>query len=294
MNAPPPPLLTTSTRPWSFDGRSGFEVTTAHYRLFTTVRDRPTIDRFCRLMEAAHAEYAALVPPATNEIKLLDAYLFERPDEWEAYTRRIGGPDAAVLLSVGPGGYAYGDRFVCWLYNASDLWNVAAHEGFHQYVARHLRQRLPPALEEGLATTFENVTVTDSAVTFDRSNARRAAGLADQATPSVPLDELLRMNAGDIAGRDLPTRERFYGQCWALARLLLESPEYAPGLRKMLIDLREGRAADNVGRTDAAGLYFPNAARPLLARYVAADWPGFVRAVDAETSRLAAAALERD
>ena len=281
-------------RAWAFEGRAGLEVTTPHYRLMTTVRDRPTVDRFCRLMEAAHAEYAALVPPEMADGRPLDVFLFERPDEWETYTRQIGGRDTPVLLSVGAGGYAYGDRFVCWLFNASDLWNVAAHEGFHQYAARHLRQRMPPALEEGLAATFENVAVTDTSIVFDRDNPRRTAGLADAAAKPIALDDLLRMNAGDVAARDLPARERFYGECWALARLLLDAPRYAPGLRRMLADLRDGRAVDNVGRTTAAGLYFPAAARPLLAHYVAPDWPAFVADFETEAPRLGRTSSRRD
>ncbi|MDB5328827.1 MAG: hypothetical protein JWM57_4396 [Phycisphaerales bacterium] len=268
-------------KPWADAGLAGSDVRTPHYRILTTVRDAAVIERFARVMEAAYVQYAALVSPRPQLDRPLEVYFFATPSEWDAYTQRLTGPDAAVYLSVGPGGYAYGDRFVCWLFNESDLWGVAAHEGFHQYVARNLPLRLPPALEEGLATTFETVGVTDQHVTIDRrSNTRRRQGLAAAITAKglIPLIDLIRLNAGDIAGKDLLLREGFYGQCWALARLMLESPQYADGLRRMLVDLRDGRAADVVGRTAEGTLYHPAAIRPLLEHYVTSQWSAFERA----------------
>ena len=260
-------------------GYSGLEVRTPHYRLLTTVRDDGVIDRFVRVMESAYAEYAALVPPASPATVPLEIVLLARPEEWDAYTRRLTGADAPIYLSVGPGGYTFGDRFVCWLFNENDLWGVAAHEGFHQYVARHLPARLPPALEEGIASTFEEVSVTGTSVRINRqANARRQQGLSMAAKPGGqwPISDLIRMHAGDVAGRELGTREAFYGQCWALARVLLETPETAAGLRRMLVDLRDGRSP-GVGRTAVGGLYHPAAARPLLQTYMARDWPSFER-----------------
>ena len=292
---PAEPAIELQSRPWTENGLIGADVRTAHYRILTTVHDAAVIGRFARVMETANAQYAAMVAPRPQVDRPLDVYFFATPGEWETFTKRLTGPDAAVYLSVGPGGYAYGDRFVCWLFNESDLWGVAAHEGFHQYIARNLPLRLPPALEEGLATTFETVAVTEQHVTIDRrSNARRERGLAaaTSAKALVPLADLVRLNAGDVAGRELLIREGFYGQCWALARLLLESPAYADGLRQMLADLRDGRAADVVGRTSEGTLYHPAAVRPLLEHYVATNWPSVERAYS-DTLRQTSAADNR-
>lgn len=281
------PAFVAVRRPTMIDGLNAIEVRTPHYRVVTTVKDDAIIDRFARVMETAHPQYAALVPPNTVQDQPLDIVLFARPEEWDAYTRRLTGPDAAVYLSVGPGGYAYGDRVVCWLFNENDLWGVATHEGFHQYVARHLPARMPPALEEGLASTFEDVRVGERSVVIDRrSNARREQGLsaATEANALLPLSDLIRGHAGDIAGQPLVIREGFYGQCWALARLLTETPATADGLRRMLADLRDGRS-DGVGRTTIGGLYQPAAARPLLQKYVAPNWPAFERAFGAWVRR---------
>ncbi|MGC4033374.1 MAG: hypothetical protein QM754_16910 [Tepidisphaeraceae bacterium] len=270
------------TSAWAFQGAAGQEIRTDHYLIRTTVTDRAVVGRCVRVLETAYAQYAALVPPAANRSASLPVYFFARPDEWDAFTQQLTGPDAAVYLSVGPGGYAYGDTFVCWLFNENDLWSVVAHEGLHQYAARHLAQRLPPVLEEGLATTFETVEVTDRSVTIDRrSNARRQQGLADagRAGCLLPWDDLIKLHAGDIAGRDLVIREGFYGQCWALARVMLETPAYAGGLRAMLLDLRDGRSPASIGATAEGTLYRPAGVKPMLQKYIAPDWTSFRHAL---------------
>lgn len=270
------------TTAWDLSGTPGLAVQSEHYLVRTTVTDRAVIGRFVRVMETAYAQYAALVPPAASRSAPLPVYFFAKPAEWDAFTQKLTGPDATVYLSVGPGGYAYGDTFVCWLFNENDLWSVAAHEGLHQYVARHLAQRLPPALEEGLATTFETVVVTDHSVAIDRRrNPRRQQGLADagRAGSLWPWDDLIKLHAGDIAGRDLTVREGFYGQCWALARVILETPAYATGFRAMLTDLRDGRSPVSIGGTAEGSLYRPAGVKPLLQRYVAADWSLFRHAL---------------
>ena len=278
----------TAVAPWSGGPAGGIAVRSPHYTVYTTVRDEAVVGRMVRVLEAAYAEYAALIPPTEPYDKPPAVYFFRTPAEFDAFTRRLTGRDAPVYLSVGPGGYAYGDRFVCWLSSENDLWPVVAHEGFHQYVARHLVQRLPPAVEEGLATTFESVTVTPQHVRIDRRhNARRATGLADAARAGalIPLDDLLRMHAGDIAGRPLVVREGFYGQCWAVARTLLERPEYAAGLRRMLADMRDGRAAVSVSNSADPTLYRPAAVRPLLQHYIAPDWERLGRDVRSVIAR---------
>jgi hypothetical protein len=174
---------------------------------------------------------------------------------------------------------------------------VVAHEGFHQYVARNLPLRLPPALEEGLATTFESVSVGGQQVTIDRrNNARRQAGLteATRLNSLMPLDALVRAHAGDVAGREQVIREGFYAQAWAFARLLLENPNYAARLRQLLIELRDGHAMPVVGSVGKDTLYRPAAVQPLLVRYLGKDWPTIERDYAAFCTSIMAATAGRD
>ena len=71
-------------------------------------------------------------------------YLFQTRDEWAAFTRTRTGADAAIYLQINRGGYTVRDWYVAYFIGDLGTYSVAAHEGFHQYVARHFRSRLPP------------------------------------------------------------------------------------------------------------------------------------------------------
>lgn len=268
-----PPVA--AERPWTFDGAAGREWRSEHYRLATTVTDDAVTGRLLRVLEAGYGQYAALLPPDPRKSLPLDAFLFARADQWEAFTRRLTGPDAGPYLSVGRGGYAYGDRFVCRRADPDDLWPVVAHEAFHQYVARHLGHKLPPALEEGLATTFESVRVDTRSVTFDtRSNPRREQGLRDagRAGALLPLATLVRLNAADVAGRPAVVREGFYGQCWLLADVLESDARYAAGLRSLLRRLADGGLTPMLDVPGDPRAYVPGRAEALLVGGLGVPW----------------------
>ena len=70
-------------------------------------------------------------------------------------TARHTGMDAAIYLQITRGGYTIGDWFVSYYVGENATYSVASHEGWHQYVARNFRGRLPPFLEEGTASSDE-------------------------------------------------------------------------------------------------------------------------------------------
>lgn len=265
--ASPPDDVPDGAPAWRWRDLAGRVVATAHYRIFTTVADEAFLHRFADQMEHAYARYTALCPPTEADAPL-EIDLFATADEWRRFTVATAGPEAAVYVQVAGGGYAIGDRFVCWLSDEPRLLSVAAHEGFHQYVARHCAERLPPALEEGLATTFE---------TDDAPNSRRRQGLVRAAALGrlIPLETLIQMHAGDVVGGDSTQAEGFYSQCWALARLILETPRYRTGLPLMLHDLQQGHPRVSLGPNSREGRYRPANVKPLLQAYLAPDWRAF-------------------
>ena len=275
--APQPPVL--QSKSWQWQGFTGHAITTAHYRIYTTVNDDALLHRFASLMEAAHTQYAALCAPASPEDRPLEIDLFADQSQWINFTFQTAGNDARVYAQINRGGYAIGDRFVCWVTDEHELFSTAAHEGFHQYVARHFVTRLPPALEEGIATTFETVAVSDTGVSFDLThNVRRKTGLttADAAGDLLPLDTLIQLHAGDVVRADGVHSEGFYGQCWALAEMLLHSGVYRPATLQMIADLQAGHPRVSIGANTRLGLYRPAAIKPLLQAYVAPNWTAFV------------------
>jgi len=266
-----PDRLIQRTDPWQWRGVNGQAIQTLHYRIHTDVADADAVSRLAARMEQAYLGYRQLISERTAGLARgpLELFVFARYEDFAAYTIDVSGAAADVNLSVGHGGYAIGDRFVCYFGNEPDVLAVAAHEGFHQYVARHTLPRLPPALEEGLAATFET---TDRAV-----NPRRqlALGKAIANNALIPFDTLIMLHAGDVAGRSIDLNETFYAQCWALARMLETDPTYATDLKKMLADIAIGRVLRDVGKQDGSGIYKPAAIGPLFKEYITTDWRRF-------------------
>lgn len=276
---PPVPAGATNVQPWLIGSVRGWAYRSAHYRICTTVTDAALLARFIRVMEAAHERYAARYPVPSGRDWPLEIDLLRTDQEWRDFTAAVAGAEAEGYLLVGTGGYTLGDRFVCRSGDKAALFSVAAHEGLHQYMARHFRTRLPPSIEEGLATMFETVEVSGDSVRFDfASNPRRQAALARlTADSTIPLDQLLQMNAGDVAGAG-ELSERYYAQCWALARLWTTDQRYHDGFRR-LTSLCAMQRVEALSEPDAGPTaYRPAAVQPLLQQYVAPDWPAFVAA----------------
>jgi hypothetical protein len=197
--------------------------------------------------------------------------VFHNRGDWAEYTRQTTGTNAAVYLQIGRGGYTVSDRFAIYRATPDAAYMVAAHEGWHQYVARHWAQRLPPALEEGLACVFESLRVEQGIPQWTLTrNVNRLGALrwALETDELWPLDELIGMHAGQVVALPPQRVELFYGQCWALARMLLEEGEWAgetAPLPRLVADAAAGRLE---GLTGASVRGRQRAqARPLLERY---------------------------
>lgn len=276
--APPAPA---QFRPDVIDGTGGTRVLLPHYVIYTTITDRTMLARVGQLLETALAAYHALAPEVPVSARPMECYIFESRAQWAAYTKAHTGDDAAIYLRVNRGGYTINDKFVAYWIGDTGTFSVAAHEGWHQYVARHLKGRLPPFLEEGLACMFEQVTwpaATDAADNappprFDvaknhpRLSALRAAADADD---MYPLARLLTMHAGQVVGKRSAKIEAFYAESWAFARFLHEA--HPAALRRMLADASRGTLyADNSTDDPTAGgpLWDPASAKPMLEHYLA-------------------------
>jgi hypothetical protein len=260
-------------------------ITTAHYLIHTTIDDPTATADLARVMEGAYVQYCKLVPsvepvgqaPAT-EPRPLECWVFANRAQWAQFTQTHTGDDAPKYLQINRGGYTLGD--VCALYSfGRDSTNtVAAHEGWHQFVARHFRVRPPPFLEEGIATTFETITWTDGQPHFSPNNPKRAAALHDAVRSHAlwPTDKLISMHAGDVVGLRGYQIEAFYAQDWAFARFMMEGERgrFRPALLRLLVDCQAGTAYDGLRGASVAparlrmlGGYDPAAIRPLLERY---------------------------
>lgn len=131
---------------------------TPHYKIYTTVDDRPDLnDRIAQLMEGAFGAYRTVGGNVPVTDYPMQCYIFANRVQWERFTLMHAGPDADIYLKIARGGYTIHDWYVAYYIGDISTYSVAAHEGWHQYVNRHFKGRLPPFLEEGIACMFENV-----------------------------------------------------------------------------------------------------------------------------------------
>lgn len=251
---------------------------TKHYKIYTTIDDRPDLlDRLGQLMEGAFQSYHTIAGTVPDTTYPMQCYVFADRLEWDRFTRQHAGPDAGIYLKIARGGYTIHDWYVAYYIGDISTYSVAAHEGWHQYVNRHFKGRLPPFLEEGIACMFENVEWSGNLPRWNLSlNPSRALSLrrALDAGETFPLDKLVTLHAGEIVNMAGIRIEAFYAQDWAFARYLWEGEngKYRPGLQRLLADTAAGTVFDPTGSSRRSYLpWNPRGVRPMLEHYLNAD-----------------------
>jgi hypothetical protein len=253
---------------------------TPHYKIYSTITDRPDLNhRLAQVMEGAFGTYRTVAGNVPDTDYPMQCYIFSNRVEWQRFTRLHAGPDAEVYLKIGRGGYTIRDWYVAYYIGDISTYSVAAHEGWHQYVNRHFKGRLPPFLEEGIACMFEDVEWDGELPRWNLSmNPSRAQSLRRvlDAGEQFPLDKLCMLHAGEIVNMSPIRIEAFYAEDWAFARYLWEGEngKFRPGLQKLIADTAAGTVFDPTGSHrrkylpwDARGV------RPMLEHYLNEDFP---------------------
>lgn len=267
---------------WQYSGRSGVRVSSPHYLIYSTVSDAQLLSRVAQVMEGAFGQYHQIAPDVPLSARPMDCYLFADRAEWVGFTRAHTGEDAPVYLRINRGGYTVNDWYVAYFLGDIGTYSVAAHEGFHQYLGRHLKQRIPPFLEEGLACLFEDVTWEnrlprwDLSINYARQTALRQA-VNDESL--LPLDQLISTHAGQVVNRPKEQIATFYAQCWAFARFMREAEggRFRPALEKMLADAASGNLVGAQAPLNDMVFWSPRSAKPVLEHYFQMDLPGIER-----------------
>jgi hypothetical protein len=276
---------------WQYNNDAGKVLKTPHYLIHTTISDPEVLLRLPQVLEGAYAQYQTFaVAPVTN--KPMRCFVFGKRNEWADFTSRHTGSDAAIYLQITRGGYTIGDWFVSYYVGENATYSVAAHEGWHQYVARHFKGRLPPFLEEGTACMFENVKFPANLPRWDLSlNPNRTLGLRNAIENRVlwPLDKLVTMHAGDVVQLPGDKIEAFYAQNWGFARFLWEydNGRYRESFKKLLSDTAAGQVYDPTNTLNRAGAsWSPRSVRPMLEHYLGrsltdldVDYQQFIRKI---------------
>ena len=220
---PPAAPAPFKSEPWSFENHPGHLLTSAHYQVYTTFDDAEIDKSVVQVMEAALKQYQRIAPGVPLTDRPMQCYLFGTRTEWTDFTRRHTGPQANVYLQINRGGYTVRDWYVAYFVGEAATYSVAAHEGWHQFVYRHFKGRLPPFLEEGIATMFEDVNWHNDLPYWKLSvNRARTASLrrAIDNHELFPLPDLMQMHAGNVVRQPAPRIEAFYSEDWAFATYL--------------------------------------------------------------------------
>ncbi|HYE01971.1 MAG TPA: hypothetical protein VD963_01920 [Phycisphaerales bacterium] len=266
-------------------------LTTPHYRLYISTEDARLAARLPGFFEAALAHYRAAVTPLPAPPSLperLEAFVLGDRADWERLTVQLMGERAGLYRRIGRGGYAWGGRSVIYAQPGTDTFAVAAHEGWHQYTQRVFAHRLPPWLDEGLATYMEGHRWEGERPVFDpRHNPERLAQLRGVAQEGrlLPLGTLLNASPQGIlesegsAGATAPTADAlgYYAQAWALARFLMEADNgrHREGLGRLVADAAAGRL--RVGGAPWRRGLGPGVGLSVFAGYIGPDLDGAQR-----------------
>jgi hypothetical protein len=186
----------------------------------------------------------------------MDIYVFASRDPWEAWTRRTLGRDADLYLGLGRGGFTTDGTSVLYDIGRVDTLTILAHEGWHQFSQKSLKDALPTWLEEGLACWMEGTRMNREGQptafrpwrNFERWNeARNAVG--NDAT--MTLEALLETSPQKCLGRGKNDLLTYYAQVWALVHFLNEGEggRHREALQRMVRDAAEGRMHAHVERS---------------------------------------------
>lgn len=286
----PPPLVETQTEEWQFGRTRGQRIVTDHFDLHTTIRDQEFLDLLPCFLESAHRRYVELIPSRSAEPQRLVTYLFAGRADWERFTRQHWPRRAPIYRRIQSGGFTEGTTSVVYYIRRPRTMSVLAHEGLHQYLAKHVPGELPAWLNEGLACYCEGFELHRGRLSFkprnnhDRLNALRE-GL--NANTLLPLREVLRTHAGAVIAATDRRVYSYYAQAWALILYLDNDPngEYAVGLRRLLNELGTEQYRVGIGAYLAASEPQDgtpiNQAEAAFRKYICEDLATFEKGFDA-------------
>lgn len=238
-------MLTEVKRsPWNSEHSNGEVLTTRHYQIYTTSKNRMLTRYVPGFMEAAHQDYLRLTGLSDRaSVKPMPIYIMASRREWVLLTKSVIRAHREAYLSIEAGGYCYKGVCVFWDLGGLRTLRVAAHEGLHQFLHNRMKDRLPVWVEEGLCVSTEGHRIDGERVLFTpdtnpfRFSNLRAAILQEH---WKPIRKLLPMDAADVTVRSTERAVAYYAQLWALSMMIRSHPVYREGLKRMIADAEGG------------------------------------------------------
>ncbi|MCC7291173.1 MAG: DUF1570 domain-containing protein [Phycisphaerales bacterium] len=243
----PSEALRVAREPWPAAEREGVRLSTEHFDLYTTVEDGELRSALPVLAEAAHQQYARLLPPAPgHEGARLTTYVFATRGEWDRFTRARFPQSYAVYQYIRAGGFTEDGTAVLVHSTPAATLATLAHEGWHQYVQTRTSCRPPAWLNEGLACYLESFDFTRQPPRpLPLGNSFRLEHLRSALAESkaFSLHELLDTDAGEVLLHNHSgITQTYYAGVWGLVSFLRHGSEgrHAAALDRLLADLADG------------------------------------------------------
>ncbi|MCL2701189.1 MAG: hypothetical protein FWE88_05795 [Phycisphaerae bacterium] len=266
----------------------GRVLATPHYRMYVGSKRAELANTLPGFMEGAHANYCELtgLSPKKN-LAPMTLYMMADRAQWVAVTKSLVTENLDLYLRIEAGGYCFRGTCVFWDIGGLSSFQVAAHEGLHQFLFFHLTDRVPMWLEEALGTAAEGFQLYNDRVVFSpHYNTGRMANLqaAIVGNRLIPLSKLLTMHAGDAVGQSRPgLAVEYYAQLWSLIMYIRGEPAWRAGMERMLADAAAGRLSEGLGQSprewaamrQSGAAYFRTIGELTFRRYITDDLPAF-------------------
>lgn len=214
-----------SVQVWQSDEVQGLIIQTDHYILRTTLLEPLMLRQIPAFLEAACWACQSQLPQPLSISRPMEVYLFDSRGQWEQFTQRFAGPDAAVYLKIQRGAYTLNGIIAAYNIGRKQTFSVLGHEVWHQFNQQLFAYRLPSWLDEGIAALFETCRYTQGRFVFEpQYNMMRLASLKEtvQRGNLIPLASLIILNPGQVLDGSDDGIGAFYAQNYALVRFLRE------------------------------------------------------------------------
>lgn len=235
---------------WTYLDSPGSEITTPHFRLYTTIRESRWLERLPGFYERCMALYTSHFGTLPSPARPLSAYIFRDHRQWRNKTREILPEEADAFMTLGRGGFTTQGTSVLYFIGGDDTLAIAAHEGWHQYTQGTFKHPLPIWLEEGLAAYMEAAPQRpgEPMRAWDNDERRSALARAVRREQLFPLRELLMITPQSLLERGKDQLLTYYAQVWALAWFLVEGEDgsYRAALEELLSDAAHGRMTGRI------------------------------------------------